>query len=391
MNKRQIFEIFGSDASDKIEDLLVYSYDASNEKKGKALMVVWPTSVLQIRKLILLANRSHFDIVPRGAGTGLAGAVIPDNSVVLDLSKMNRILKFDKDSATVTVEPGVILNDLNKALSKFGLFFPVIPSSYKSCTIGGMISTDAIGNRAIKYGRCSDWIKMMEIVDGTGKQIPIKDVKKFSGTEGTVGIVVKAELKLAPLIDYTTMDYHEFDNISDMIDSMLTILENPSLIALEYVDKLSSQIAELDQHKYMLFAEYSDDSGEINDKKQIEELWTFRESFGQILSSKGYVISEDPKIPLDKLKSFLIWLNNHNIPSFGHIGVGLIHPRFKSNSQDLIKSMFEYVIELGGEISGEHGIGISKKEYVSNELKQKILSLKRIYDPKDMLNRGKII
>ncbi|MEA3431026.1 MAG: FAD-binding oxidoreductase [Nanoarchaeota archaeon] len=387
---KKIRDIFQNDVSDSEEDKLVYSYDASNIHQGEADLIVWPKSVLQIRKLISLANRSHFDIVLRGAGTGLVGGTIPQKSVVVDLSKMNKILKFDPERKIIIVEPGVILNDLNNAIKKFNLFFPVIPSSHKVCTIGGMIATNAAGNRALKFGRCANWIKSIIIVDGTGKHIPVKDVVRFAGTEGTVAVIVQAELKLIPIIEKTTMDVFKFKDISDLMAKIKELKSNPSLLSLEFIDKTASRLSDVEEF-YRLFAEYSDFSGSIEEKEEIEKIWNYRESFGQILASKGYVLTEDPQIPEDKLPIFIDWLRKNNIPSFGHIGIGIIHPRFKHHSEKLIKEMFNLVLKLGGNISGEHGIGLAKKVFVSKEFKQRIIELKRKYDPKDILNRGKII
>lgn len=390
MNKK-IFEIFGSDASDSEEDRLVYSNDASSVKKGNANMVVWPTSIIQIRKLVSLANRSHFDIVPRGSGTSLVGGAVPNNSIVLDLSKMNKILNFDPENRTIVVEPGVVLDDLNSALKKYKLFFPIIPSSHKVCTIGGMLATNAVGKRGLKYGKSKDWVKLIEIVDGTGKQIPVKMVEDFIGTEGTVCIIVKAELKLAPLIEKTSMTVFKFDDISDLVEKIESLKHNKNVLSIEFINKTAAIIAEEDE-KFHLFVEYENEGyGEITNQDEIDKIWKFRDGFGQIIASKGYTVTEDPKIIDEKLPKFLNWLSINKIPAFGHIGVGIIHPRFKKNSNNLIKDMFEFVLKNGCETTGEHGIGLLKREFISKEFKQKIIDLKRRYDPKDILNRGKVI
>ncbi|MBW3003643.1 FAD-binding oxidoreductase [Candidatus Woesearchaeota archaeon] len=386
---KKILEIFGNDASNTELDKLVYSYDASTIK-GAADLIVWPSSILQIRKLISLANRSDFNIVVRGAGTGLVGGAVPNHSIVMDISKMNKILEFNNDEKTVIVEPGVILSELNIALKRFGLFFPVVPSSHTSCTIGGMIATNAVGNRALKYGRTSDWVRSLEVVDGTGKHIPIKDPEKICGTEGTIAVVVKAELKLAPLIKNTSMEILKFDQISELITKVEELKSFPSVLALEFVSKTASLICDEDD-KHTLFVEFEGESGNITDPDEIQRIWSFRESFGQILASKGYCITEDPIIPFEKMNRFLDWLRKNKIPAFGHIGVGIIHPRFKHHSEHLIKNMFDLVLKLGGSVTGEHGIGLSKKEYVSVSKKQEIATLKQKYDPKNILNRGKII
>ena len=380
---------FGKNASDEKLNLLVYSIDAS-QIEGKASAVIWPASKEDVYKVIRYAHRTDSTITPRGAGTGLAGAAVPQDSIVVDFSKMDKIIKIDPKSKTTIVEPGVILDNLNKELAKHNLFFPVIPASHKVCTIGGMISTNAAGMRAIRYGKTMDWIKGLEIIDGMGRVMTANDknIKHFCGREGTTGIIIKAKLNLAELTKTRSLDIFKLETISELMDVVKSL--NPEkLNAIEFIDKIAARIAGLKSLYYYLFVEYNDDTGEIFDEKDIDESWKMREDVGIVLSSEGYGIKEDPKIPLKDIPQFISWLEQHDIPSFGHLGIGILHPRFKTS--DLIPEMYRLVEELGGEVSGEHGIGLKKKGYVKEDFRQTMRMLKKKYDPEAILNKNKLI
>lgn len=389
--RSRIFDIFGEEnVADDKESKLVYASDAS-QAEGKAKAVVWPSTAEQIRKLLRFASRTDTNVVPRGAGTGLSGAVVPQNSIVADFSKMNKILEINRKGKYCIVEPGVVLDDLNKALQP-DLFFPVIPSSHSVCQIGGMISTNAAGIRAIKYGHMLDWILELEIIDGTGKLIKIKDnLGQFCGTEGCAGIITKAKLKLTePIRSDTTLTLYKFDSIDDLIDLLSIVKENKSVIAVEYISRIAAVMVGIER-KHSLLVEFESGEGEISDEEKLKKMWELREGVAPVLASKGYIFMEDPKIPLEGMSKFLRWLEAQHIPSFGHIGIGILHPRFKPEQKDKIKEMFRLVKKLGGSVSGEHGFGLNKKDYVAKEFADKLKELKKKYDPENILNRGKLI
>ena len=160
-------------------------------------------------------------------------------------------------------------------------------------------------------------------------------------------------------------------------------------MSIEFINKRASELAKLgDKNKLMI--EFEDDSGEIKDPKEIEKRWQEREGMGPILTSAGYVVMEDPRIPKERMAEYLKWLEKRNIPAFGHVAFGIVHPRFQRGSE-LIKELFEKVQEMGGTVSGEHGIGLTKKKYLDQETREQIEKLKKKYDPKNILNRGKVI
>ncbi len=368
-------------------DKLVYASDAS-ALEGKTRAVVWPGNSREVQRIVEFATKGGIDLIPRGGGTGLAGAVIPQNSIVLDFSRMNNILEVGKNY--VTVEPGIILDHLNKEVKKHGLFFPVIPSSHAVCTIGGMIACNAAGVRAIKYGKMRDWIEELEVVTGNGEIINVKgdQIDDFCGTEGTAGIITKTRLRVTEPLKEFSASIFRFANSGELVEKVKEVIKNKEVIAVEYMDKLTAKLSN-DEGKFFLFVEYGSDEGEIRDEKEIAERMKNRTILGQTLASKGYIVVEDPEIPMDRLPEFLNWLDSKEIPNYGHIGIGIIHARVKKGYNP--GEFYEKVQELGGDVSGEHGVGIMKKGYVNEKFRDKIRRLKERYDPGGILNGGKII
>ncbi len=342
-------------------DKEVYAADAS-QIEGKATVIVLPESIEQVHKIVRFAVRTNSNLVVRGAGTGLAGGSVPQDSIVLDLSKLNKIVKINFKNKTAIVETGVILDDLNYKLEG-ELLFPIRPSSHAVCTIGGMIATDAAGNNAIKFGNTSKWVEEIEVIDGTGKMFKIKgeDLNKFAGKEGTTGIIVKAKLKLTKPLKYRTLDYHMIGDAKKLMRAVKKYKENPKVIGIEYFNRISAKIAGLDEKNH-LFIEFASEEGSIKEPKEIDKIWALRDGMGPICSADGRIVMEDPRIPKDKIPEFIEWTEKNELPCFGHIGLGIFHPRFKMDQEKLIKEMFKFVKEIGGDVSGEHGIGLNKKE-----------------------------
>lgn len=368
--------------SQKDVDRVAYSSDASRIR-GKADTIVWPKTLEDVRHTIHYAKRHKLNIVPRGAGTGLAGGAVPQNSVVMDLCKMDKFqIKEDK----AVVQPGVVLDDLNSA-SEYIL--PVIPGSHVVCTIGGMIATNAAGMRAFRYGKMIDWIEEMQVIDGSGKLLKIKGdkLKNFCGLEGTTGVVVEARLKLAKLSEQRSIYLFKFDTITNLTERF-NELKKENVLALEYIDKFSSNLVGLGDFNHLI-VEYEGDKGNIKDE-EMQEVWKMREKLNPAVAAKGYVVAEDPWIPLKSIDKFLYWLQKNDIPTFGHIGVGVVHPHFKKDSK-LVEEMFAVVKKLKGKVSGEHGIGLLKKDYLDEETAENIRKLKEVYDPNNILNGGKLI
>ncbi len=375
--------IGSENVSQKETDKIVYNSDASRVK-GETNTIVWPKKIEDIRQIISYVKRHKLNLVPRGAGTGLAGGAVPQDSIVMDLCRMDKfIIKKDK----AIVQPGVVLDDLNSS-SEYVL--PVEPGSHSVCTIGGMIATNAAGMRAFRFGKMIEWVEELRVLDGSGKLLKIKGekIRDFCGMEGTTGIVVQATLKLTKLPKERTVSILSFDNITKLVER-LNKLTKENILALEYLDKFSSQLVNLGEANHLII-EYEGGEGNIQGE-EISAVWKMRDGAYPAVASKGYTIIEDPQVPLNSIDKFLYWLQKNKIPTFGHIGIGVVHPHFKKESAPLIEEMFAVVKKLKGSVSGEHGIGLLKKPYVSKAKVERIKKLKEIYDPMNILNKGKII
>jgi FAD/FMN-containing dehydrogenase len=375
----------GNTSEEKI-DRIAYSSDAS-QTRGKTKEIVWPKTAEEVRRTVKYCIENGMNIVTRGGGTGLAGGAVPDDSVVIDLSRMNK-LEIHDDYAIA--EPGVILDDLHDTLHHTQKFFPVMTGSRKACTIGGMIATNAAGMRSLKYGKMENWVEEIEVIDGNGNKMKIgkEKIKDFCGKEGTTGIIVKAKLKLIDQQKEISLAILGFDNLTNLVEKVSELRKNKNVSIIEYIDKHTSGLAGLGE-KYHLMIEY--ESGEGNIKgHEMGEVWRMRESLYPLVAESGYIVIEDPEIDLENIDKFLYWLQKNEIPTFGHISIGVVHPHFKKDSPQ-IKEMFEIVKSLKGNVTGEHGIGILKKEYIEKGKIDEIKKLKKTYDEKNTLNKGKII
>lgn len=376
--------------------LKIYETDSS-QLKGKALDVVTPKTILEVRNIVAKSRR----IVPRGGGTGLAGGCVPQNGVdlVLDLSKLDSIGNFDKERGTIEVGAGVILDELQAYLARHHVEFPVKPSSHAIATIGGMIATDAVGSRAVKYGKTSNWVKWVEIVDGYGNlhRKGVTELSDYSGMEGITGVIVKACLKLAP-IRKRSASLVKVENFDEVIAIVHKLKRESSVSMVELLGKQVSEMLGLFEpgeagevkSAYHLIIEYEDDSGMLNGK-EYSELFEMRDKIGPMLSGGGYSRLEDPKILLDKSDKLVSWFEEKGIPFFGHIGVGIFHPRFNHDQEKYIPEMIKLVKKLSGQISGEHGIGILKRKFVEINDQKILRNVKKRTDPENKFNIGKVI
>lgn len=366
-------------------ETIAYSTDASMIE-GNATLVIFPKSAEEIS--ILIRGGGNFTI--RGGGTGLAGGAVPQNEIVLDLSKMNKVIDFDREKRTIKVEAGIILDELQEELDKHGLEFPVNPSSHSVCTIGGMIATNAVGSRALKYGRTGNWIEELEVVSGKGEIIKITkaNLQDFSGLEGITGVIVKAKLKVIEKKERTASLF-AISELKDVYDSARKLKMLSDVSAIEFLDKLTSSLLGLEE-KYHIIAEFESDRGKAKGEKY-NDLMNLRDRAYPALASAGYIIIEDPKILLHKFQELGEFLEIEKIPFFGHLSVGIIHPVFRKEDEVKIKSLMNYVKKMHGQVSGEHGIGLRKKEFLENTEKKLILSIKKRYDPFCKMNCKKVI
>jgi len=216
----------------------------------------------------------------------------------------------------------------------------------------------------------------------------IKEIKDFCGREGTTGIIVKAKLRVTIRPEKTSLNLFSFQSITPMLEMVNELKVRADVIAIEYLDKITSRISGLGE-KFHLIVEYENDSGKINEEKEKEKVWKIREALSSQLISRKLEVAEDPWIPDEGLGQFLYWLAENKIPAFGHIGFGVIHPHFRRNDMN-IEMMFNIVKKLNGKVSGEHGIGVVKRNFISDEEKVRFMRLKQIYDKENIFNRGKI-
>jgi glycolate oxidase len=365
---------------------LAYSSDASMVK-GNALIITWPESTEDVQKIIRFANTKFADVVPRGAGTGLAGGAVPKRSIVLNLSRMNKIITIGRDK--VIVEAGVVLDDLNNELINYGTFLPVIPSSHSVCTIGGMIACNAAGKRAVHYGKMEDWVDYLEVVDGNARLRRVNDVRKFCGTEGILGVVVRAQLKITKLPKRLTLDVYRFDTTSELQEKITKLKKDAHLLSLEVLCPLTSSFLGLEE-RFHLIAEYDNTKGGEKDNEEIIKWNELRDKAYTITAQEGYPLIQDPMVKDDdSMRELMNYLKDKHVPFFGHAGIGVLHPCFKDRND--LDDFYTKVLKLGGSVTGEHGVGLLKKKYVTDEEKHRIGFHKKVLDHNNIMNRGKIL
>jgi glycolate oxidase len=369
----------------KKNHLRSYRCDASR-LKGNALDVLHPESVKEVRDFVFKNER----ITIRGAGTGLAGGAVPQKDVVLDLSKLVRISGFNKERRSVEVEAGVVLDDLQDYLKESGLEFPIKPSSHAVATIGGMIATNAVGNRGVKYGKTSNWVKWVEVVDSVGRieKKGITEMSDYVGMEGITGVIVRACLKLAPSVERSA-SLIRMKSVEDVVSLVQRLRQRRDVSSLEFFDKIISNGVGFGDG-YHLVIEYESDEGKMKGK-DYEKIMRMRDLAYPFLAGEGYSRIEDPKVITDRFPKLMHWLEEKGIPVFGHIGTGIFHPCFNVEQEKLIPEMMKLVGRLGGQVSGEHGIGLLKRGFVEINDQKILRNVKKRTDPLNKFNRGKVI
>lgn len=432
----------------------VYSFDASNNQQNKALpdAVVFVENIEQVLKVVKIANEQMTPIICRGAGTNTVGACVPTHGgIVLNFSKMNKILEINPENMTARVQPGVVVGDLQKAVEKQGLFYPPDPSNLKISTIGGSIAQNSAGARCFKYGATKDYIIDMLVVMANGELIrtgsnTIKNATGYNlgsifiGSEGTLGIVVEATIKLIPKPEETQVIMAYFDTVEDSIYAVNKIIEKqvfPATIdfmdknAIQTVekfyptgllcDKESALIIELDGYNTEISRQRETICGILRTnnatniqysrtKEEAEHIWAARRSsMAACTKLKPNVTTDDIIVPRSNLAKLVKGVQDictrHNLTVclVGHVGDGSVHPQIPIdyNNKDEYKhykiaksEIYQLTARLGGIISGEHGIGLEKKAYISQVVDGGALGymrqIKKIFDPKNILNPYKI-
>lgn len=390
MNIERLESVLGPEnVSRAIQVRIVYGRDASH-LEGDCLAVVWPSGPDHVVSLVEWARAEAVDLTPRGAGTGLCGGATPRQSVVVDLSRLHAISFIDVERRMARVGAGVVLKTLNRRLQVHGLFLPVIPGSHRAASIGGMIATNAAGLRAVRYGPMRRWVEELCLVDGVGRlhRLSGAALDDAVGREGVTGFIVEATVRLAPLPQQRTISLLASDDESALLARREQWLADPGLTALEYFNRHAAAAIGWEPWPHLL-AEFDSDGGEINDAGRINAVWHARDGLYPVLAGRGYPVIEDPQVGTEGVAALLAWLDAEAIPAFGHLGVGIVHPCFKPGDKR-IAALYERVASLGGRVSGEHGVGLKKKEWTSAAFQTEVRRLKEVYDPQDVINRRKL-
>ncbi len=428
---------------------LTYAYDGTPTGfRGVPDVVVFPRTPEDVSKVLSFANENLIPVYPRGAGSGLTGGSAPlEGGIVISSEKMDRILEIDEDNLAVLTEPGVVTYDLQKEVEKRGLFYPPDPSSYKYSTIGGNIAENAGGPRCVKYGVTKDYVMQLEVVfaDGTVCKVGSKAVKSVAGynlkdlivgSEGTLAFITKAYLKLIPapeavrtaLAIFPTVE-QAAQAVADMfkakvIPTACEFLDRNSIVAVENYAKIGLPthaegllVIEVDGFEAVVdelinrTIEVCKKAGAIevkvaSDTEEREKLWAARRAVSPaIVQLKPKKINEDVVVPRSRIPELI--KNVYRIAdkyqlmvvNFGHAGDGNIHVNFmyepheEERVEKAVREVFELTLSLEGSVSGEHGIGWMKKEFLPMEVGEaleKMKAVKRALDPNNILNPGKI-
>ncbi len=419
-------------------------------------LVIKPKTTAEIAAIMKVCNNHKIPVTPRGAGTGLSGGALPRfGGIVLSTERLNSIIEIDAQNLQVTTEPGVITEVLQNAVKEKGLFYPPDPSSRGSCFIGGNIAENSGGPKAVKYGVVKDYVLNLELVLPTGEVIwtganVLKNSTGYNltqlivGSEGTLGIVTKIVLKLLPYPKHELLMLAPFKDLekagaavseifrAGITPSAMELVEIDALkIVSRYVDsaavKIEDDVAahliiEVDgNHEETLMQEMEKitrvleafDCGEVlfaDDERQKAELWKLRRRVAEAVKADGYTIEEDTVVPRAKLPALIKAVKdlgkqyNFHAVCYGHAGDGNLHIRIKKpgciyslNNPEVVpalRALFETVKNLGGTISGEHGIGLVQKEYMDIVFDpaaiQLMKGIKQVFDPNNILNPGKI-
>lgn len=428
-----------------------YLCDSLEKIKGEADAMVFVKAAHEVSRILKIASEHNIPVTPRGAGTGLIGASVPTGGILLDFSRMNSILEFDEESMTVTVEPGILLKDLQEYVEARGLFYPPDPGE-KASSIGGNISTNAGGMRAVKYGTTRDYVRGLEIVtaDGDILQAGSKNVKDSSGlsiknlvtgAEGTLAVITKCLLRLVPKPEFALSVLIPFEDLSSGIKSVLRFLRSGiAPTALEFLERRIVKLGEdflnirfpgQGAGSYILTT-FDGSRGEVqskvermrklalengaldfivlDDREQSQKIWELRGSLAKAVNALSAEWEPvDIVVPINRTADFVEYVNQleqrsgMKMYSCGHAGDGNVHlwvlreDRDDGTWQDeLHKNMddlYAKAYEMGGLTSGEHGIGLSKRRYFLNSTpRENLLFMNRVkdaLDPKHILNDGK--
>ena len=437
-----------------LEERYAYAQDATNVRKIESLpdAVVFVQTTQEVQSVIKIANKYRIPVICRGAGTNVVGAcVVQHGGIILNFSKMNKIIEINKENMTAVVEPGVVLGDLQREVEKLGLFYPPDPSNLAVSTIGGSIAQSSGGAKSFKYGTTKDYIIDLKVVmaDGEVLQTGSNTIKNatgynlgslFVGSEGTLGIVVEATLTLIPKPESKKVIMAYFDTIKDAVHAVNSIIDqkiSPATIdfmdrnAIQTVEKFypaglltdkdAALVIEIDgfksaiKYQEKVITKILDISKASaiqvsHNEQEYEKIWTARRSsMGACAKLKPNVTTDDVIVPRENLEKLVLGIREIcekyrlDVCMVGHVGDGSVHPQIPINYKDedeyrrykLAKSeIYDLTAKLGGILSGEHGIGSEKRAHIHKVINSTALDymrkIKRIFDPNNILNPYKI-
>ncbi|MBS0558299.1 MAG: FAD-binding protein [Proteobacteria bacterium] len=442
-------DIFGAAFTTDPAECLAYGYDNSR-RQAQPDAVVFPTTHEQVVALVHACRTAHTPLIARGRGTNTTGATVPvDGGVVVSFERMNRIVKIDADNRLAVVEPGVLNGDLQTALAAQGFFWPPDPTSSPYCTIGGNLACNAAGPRAVKYGSCRENTLGLRAVVGTGDDlrcgvnttkgaVGYDLTRLLIGAEGTLAVITQATLKLTPKPAAKATLRASYADVAAATAAVARIMAQPVVpCALEFMDDAALRLARahaadaIPATGALLIVEADGDAEDLpraiaalsvaasgaglielrsaSDAHEAETLWAARRALSPALRTiSPDKINEDVVVPVSRLPELIARLREiaarHSIPivNFGHAGNGNIHvnllPRDATEharAQAALPEVFAAVIALGGTLSGEHGIGLAKRDFLDQALDPAALAfmrrIKAQFDPDGILNPGKLL
>lgn len=438
------------------ENVEKYGRDETEKLFYAPQVIVKPRTPQEISQLLLICNEHLIPVTPRGAGTGLSGGALPHlGGLVISMERFNQILNIDERNLQVITEPGVITEVLQDTVKEKGLFYPPDPASKGSCFIGGNISENSGGPKAVKYGVVKDYVLNLEVVLPTGEIIwtgsnVLKNATGYNltqllvGSEGTLGIVTKIVLRLIPHPKFDVLMLAPFNSLEKASEAVSAIFRagiTPSAMELMEIDAIrlatkmldSTAIPLTDDLAAHLIIEVDGNNMEVlmsemeaiaevlmqyeagellfaDDAQQKNELWKIRRRANEAAVTAGYTIEEDTVVPRAVLPQLIKGVkalgeeHGFKVVCYGHAGDGNLHirinhPTIKTSYGNeeintILKNLFVLVKELGGTISGEHGIGLIQKAYIPVMFDEVTLQLmrgiKKTFDPNHILNAGKI-
>jgi glycolate oxidase len=451
--KRELLHIVGHENYlDAPEDMINYSYDAFVPETRPDVALL-PINTEQISHIMKVAHREGISVTPRGAGTNLSGGSVPIKSgIVLALTRMNQILEINQEDRFAVVQPGVVNAHLQAEVAKSRLFYPPDPASLNVCTLGGNVAENAGGPRGVKYGVTRDYLLGLTVVLPGGRVVrtggrTVKNVtgydltSLFCGSEGSLGIVTEITVKLLPLPEAQRSIQALFPNLDGASQTVARIMDAGILpVAMELMDSTVINLIEDSAHvglprdaeglllimvdgpeeavgqQAQRIAQFCKDQGasEVRFSSTPEEneaLWEARRSaFGVMARAKPNCLVEDVTVPVSKLPTMVretvAIANKHEIVIgvLAHAGDGNMHPLILLDRRDpdewhraeeATKEIFHKAVELGGTLSGEHGIGYAKEPFlhlvIDEETRQLMRDIKKVLDPKGIMNPGKFI